>query len=361
MVPVNSKKSIREIRRGSRLIFLSICGSANHKGGKLWKKFINPHFVEHGMIGYVINNIKPIVKKDKRLLFLIVIITLIAGSGFSGQAASQQAVFDSALIGIWPERTGQSVFVSMDLMLSADVSLPQALVLQIPTTAVIKSLLSVDDRGSVQQTNWEEVSGDYWKDIQFTATASNILIEYTDPTLVFFDQLRTYSFSWKANYMVNNLIVSIRQPFGAGNMVTHPDADGLEGCCTYILNAGRVSAGTTYDATFHYVKDLENTDYPALSVSPVETVDENTSGRTILPSTVVVLMLAVALVLILLVGFYYWWFQRRYIKQEGPGTDRWLMRRSEQKAIFCHECGSRSQLGDAYCRNCGTELRKKEN
>ncbi|MBG0771449.1 MAG: zinc ribbon domain-containing protein, partial [Anaerolineaceae bacterium] len=105
---------------------------------------------------------------------------------------------------------------------------------------------------------------------------------------------------------------------------------------------------------------LENTDYQALNVSPVSTIDENTEGRTILPSTVVVWLLAVALVLILLVGFYYWWYQRRYIDEERAGTDRWLMRRSEQKAIFCHECGGRSQPGDGFCRNCGTELRKKE-
>ena len=314
------------------------------------------------MIGYVINNIKPIVKKDKRLLFLIVLITLIAGTGFSGQSAvTQQVAFDSAHVGIWPERTGQSVFVSMDLMLSSDIPLPQELVLQIPSTAVISSLLSVDDRGSVQQTAWEEVSGEYWKDIQFTATTSNILIEYTDPTLVFFDQLRTYSFSWNASYSVRDLVISIYQPYGAGDLVTHPESDGVEGCCTYILNPGRVSAGASFDVTFHYVKDLENPDYLALSVSPAEPVDENTQGRTILPSTVVVWMLAVALILILLVGFYYWGFQRRYIKQEGPGADRWLMRRSEQKAIFCPECGSRSQPGDAFCRNCGTELRKKDN
>ena len=269
-------------------------------------------------------------------------------------------VFDSALVGLWPERTGQSVFVSLDLMLSSNVTLPQELVLQVPATAVIETLISIDDRGSVQQTTWEETSGDVWKDIRFTATAPTIMIEYTDPTLVFFDQLRTYSYTWSAGYSVNDLVISIRQPYGAGDLVTHPDSDVTEGCCTQTMNVGRVVAGASYGVTFHYVKDLTNLDYEALSVSPVLTVNENTEGRTILPSTVVVWLLAVALLLILLVGFYYWWYQKHFLNGEGLGNDRWLMRRSEQKAIFCHECGSRSQAGDAYCRNCGTELRKKE-
>jgi len=301
------------------------------------------------------------VKKYRSFLFLITLITLIAGAGFSGSAAAAtQVIFDSVEVGLWPERSGQSVFVSLDILLSSDVSLPQVLVMQVPNTAVIESLRIVDERGSVQQATWEETGGEIWKDVEFTATAINILIEYSDPTLVFFDQLRTYNFSWNASYSVNNLVISVRQPYGAGALITHPDSDITEGCCTQVVNAGRVGAGASFDLTFHYVKNLENTDYQALNVLPVSTIDENTEGRTILPSTVVVWLLAVALVLILLVGFYYWWYQRRYINEERAGTDRWLMRRSEQKAIFCHECGGRSQPGDGFCRNCGTELRKKE-
>lgn len=301
------------------------------------------------------------MKRYRRLLFLIVILTLIAGTGLTGQAAaSQQIVFDSAQVGLWPERTGQSVFVSLDLMLSTNVSLPQVLVIQIPVTATIDSLRSVDDRGSVQQIDWEETSGELWKFVQFTAPSSNILMEYIDPTLVVFDQLRTYNYSWLSSYQVNNLVISVRQPYGAGDLVTHPEADVVEGCCTFTLNPGLVRAGTDHNVTFHYVKDLQNTEFEALSVSPMTPVDENTEGRTFMPSTVVVWLLAVALLLLLLVGFYYWWYQRHYINEDGASSDRQLMRRSEQKAIFCHECGSRSQPGDAYCRNCGTELRHKE-
>ncbi len=61
---------------------------------------------------------------------------------------------------------------------------------------------------------------------------------------------------------------------------THPEADVVEGCCTYILNAGMARAGTDFNVTFHYVKDLQNTEFEALVVSPVTAVDENTEGRT---------------------------------------------------------------------------------
>ncbi len=208
------------------------------------------------------------MKIYKRLLFLIVILTLIAGTGLSGlAAASQQIVFDSARVGLWPERTGQSVFVSLDLMLSSNVSLPQELTIQIPATAMIGSLRGVDDRGSVHLLDWEETEGELWKFVQFTTPSSNILIEYTDPTLVIFDQLRTYNYTWLSSYQVNNLAISVRQPYGAGDLVTHPEADVVEGCCTYILNAGMARAGTDFNVTFHYVKDLQNTEFEALVVS----------------------------------------------------------------------------------------------
>lgn len=301
------------------------------------------------------------MKSYRRLLFLIVIILLFAGTGVSGSvAASQQLTYDSVQVRLWPEQFGQSVFVSMDLKFSSAVTLPQEIVLQIPSTAEIDSLLNVDERGSVQSAEWEESTRDTWKDVRFTATSTKVLVEYTDPTLVYFDQLRTYTYLWLSDYQVNDMIVLVHQPYGAGDLVTHPEADDIETCCTYTINAGRVNAGISYSLILHYVKDLSNVDFPALSVSPVATVNENTAGRTILPSTVVVWLLAVALLLILLVGFYYWWFQRRYIRDRSSNEDNWLMRRSEQKAIFCHECGSRSQPADTYCRNCGTELRKKE-
>lgn len=305
--------------------------------------------------------IKPIVKRYKHILFLIAILSLLAGTGLSGSsAASQQMTYDSVQVGLWPEQTGQSVFISMELKLSSAVVLPQELVLQIPSTAGIDSLMNVDERGSVQRAVWEETSGELWKDIRFTATSSSILLEYTDPTLVYFDQLRTYNYVWLSNYPVTDLIVAVHQPYGAGELVTHPEADAIDPCCIHTINAGRVTGGVSYGVTFHYVKDLSNANFPALDVSPVAAVNENTEGRTVLPSTVVVWLLAVALLLILLVGFYYWWYQRRYILEKSSNDDDWLMRRSEQKAIFCHECGSRSQPTDTYCRNCGTELRKKE-
>ena len=305
--------------------------------------------------------IKLIVKPYKHILFLIIILSLLAGAGLSGSAAaSQQMTFDSVQVGLWPEQTGQSVYISMELKLSSAVVLPQELVLQIPATAGINLLMNVDERGSVQQAVWEETSGELWKDVRFTATASNILLEYTDPTLVYFDQLRTYNYVWLSSYPASDLVIAVHQPYGAGELVTHPEADEIDPCCIHTINAGRMTGGVSYGVTLHYVKDLSNADFPALAVSPVAAVNENTAGRTFMPSTVVVWLLAFALLLILLVGFYYWWYQRRFIQEKNSNEDNWLMRRSEQKAIFCHECGSRSQPTDTFCRNCGTELRKKE-
>ena len=296
------------------------------------------------------------------LLTLFSLIFLASFNPVGGVNAAQQIAFDAVQVGLWPERNGPSVFVSLNLELASSVTLPQVLTLQIPANATVESLLNIDDRGSVGRAAWEETSDDLWKTVQFTATSPKILMEYTDPLLVHFDQVRTFNYLWLSDFPVNDLTVSIRQPYGGGDLVTHPEAaESLEDtapCCTYTIEAESVTAGISYGVNFHYVKDLQNAEYPALQVSPVEAVDEKTEGRTILPSTVVVWLLAIALLLIVLVGIYYWLFQKNYVREQGADDTRWRMRRAEQKAIFCHECGSRSQPGDTYCRNCGTELRR---
>lgn len=308
---------------------------------------------------------KTIVKLKKFALFLIFFILLAAGFGPAGTVnAVQQVAFNTVQVGLWPEREGPSVFVSLDIELASYVTLPQKVTLQIPANATLDSVRMVDDRGSVEQVVWEETSGESWKDVQFTITAPNILVEYTDPLLIYFDQVRTFNYLWYANYSVNDLLVTIRQPYGAGELVTHPESEKgseeTDACCTYSIDAGPVTAGISYGVNFHYAKDLENPDYPALSVAPVGAVDEKTQGRAILPSTVVIWLLGIALLLIFLVAFYYWWFQRNYVREQGADDTRRILRRTESKTAFCHECGCRSQPGDTYCRNCGTELRQND-
>lgn len=307
----------------------------------------------------------PNVKTRKTLLLISLCLLLLTGLVPVGPVSAAQAiVFDSVQVRLWPERMGPSVFVSLDLELSPAVPLPQVIALQVPVNASMETILNIDERGSVGRAAWEETSDDdLWKTIQFSATSPKILVEYTDPLLVYYDQARTFNYLWLSDIPVNDLTVSVRQPYGAGDLVTHPPAaesmDATASCCTYTIDAGPVTAGISYGVNFHYIKDLQNADYPALRVAPVEPVDETTEGRTILPSTVVVWLLAIALVLIFLVALYYWWFQRNYAREQGSDDSRWT-RRAEEKAIFCHECGSRSQPGDTYCRNCGTELRRMD-
>ena len=304
-----------------------------------------------------------IVKQKPFVLILILATFLLTAIGSTGQVqAASEVVFHVVQVGLWPERDGPSVVVSLDIKLASYVSLPQVITLKVPISADVASIQMVDNRGSVEQVEWEETSGESWKDLHLTVTSPTILVTYTDPLLIYFDQVRTFNYLWFANYSVDNLTVSIRQPYGAGELVTHPDSEkNGEDCCIYNVNAGPVTAGISYGVNFHYVKDLKNSEYPALGVEPMSAVDEQTQGRAIMPSTVVIWLLGFALLLIVLVALYYWWYQRHY--EEDPGNNvyrRAATRRKANKAAFCHECGGRSQPGDTYCRNCGTELRQHD-
>jgi ribosomal protein L40E len=304
-----------------------------------------------------------VVKLKPFVLILIFATFLLTAIGSAGRVqAAPEVVFHGVQVGLWPEREGPSVVVSLDIKLASYVSLPQAITLKVPTDADVASIQMIDDRGSVERADWEETSGESWKDLHLTVTSPNILVTYTDPLLIYFDQVRTFNYLWYSNYSVDNLTVSIRQPYGAGELVTHPESakDGGE-CCIYNVDAGPVTAGMSYGVNFHYVKDLENAEYPALGVEPMSAVDEMTQGRAIMPSTVVIWLLGFALLLIFLVALYYWWYQRHYEGEPGESAyRRAATRRKANKAAFCHECGGRSQPGDTYCRNCGTELRQHD-
>ncbi len=97
---------------------------------------------------------------------------------------------------------------------------------------------------------------------------------------------------------------------------------------------------------------------PGLDVEAADPVDETTPGRSPSPLSVIMWLVTVAVAILILVGLYYWWFQvdlrdKRERFVQGAG-----IMNPEKQVVYCHECGKRSRIGDSYCSNCGTELRK---
>jgi hypothetical protein len=67
-------------------------------------------------------------------------------------------------------------------------------------------------------------------------------------------------------------------------------------------------------------------------------------------------MLSVAIALI--VGSFYIRFRKKEVDNSTRISQEEIKINPERQTFFCHECGMRTRVGENYCSNCGTELRK---
>jgi hypothetical protein len=292
------------------------------------------------------------------LVFLILGFVWTPGSA----SAIQDVVFDSVMVDLWPEDEQPSVLVIYEIELAQSVTLPQVLTLQIPANAEIQTVASRDEEKHLVPLEWQASGTGELLDVQFTTQNPEIRLEYYDPTIIRQGANRSFTFRWTSLYPVNDLSIYIQQPYGAGELTTDPEmtqvATMASNCSYYMLEAGSVGAGIPYELTFQYNKNIANLAYPVLEVFAAAPITRSTAGRAASILSVVLGLMVIAMAVMLLVGLYYLRFRKKKDLQVKGGGPDGVVINPDKRAVFCHECGSRSRAGDAYCRNCGTELRR---
>ena len=302
--------------------------------------------------------------KINKSAFLLTLIFVLAGAFQSSvhAASTQDVVLDSVMVDLWPEYDRPSVLVIYEIELGPSVTFPQVLTLQVPENAELQSIASKDEEGHLTPLEWVVSGAGQWVDIQFTAQSSDLHMEYYDPNIIKQDDQRTFEFTWSSFYPVNALSFYVQQPYGAGDVTTSEDmvqvSTASSKCVYYMLEVGAVEAGVPYMLRFQYTKDTSNLAYPALDVSAAAPITRNTAGRAASILSVVLSLLVIATALLLIIGIVYVRFRRKTSSRITTGGPEGVVINPDKKAVFCHECGSRSRAGDSYCRNCGTELRR---
>ncbi len=266
------------------------------------------------------------------------------------------------MVDLWPEDEQPSVLVIYEIELAQSVTLPQVLTLQIPANAEIQTVASRDEEKHLVPLEWQASGTGELLDVQFTTQNPEIRLEYYDPAIIRQGANRSFTFRWTSLYPVNDLSIYIQQPYGAGELTTDPEmtqvATMASNCSYYMLEAGSVDAGVPYELTFQYNKNIANLAYPVLEVFAAAPITRSTAGRAASILSVVLGLMVIAMALMLLVGLYYLRFRKKKDLQVKGGGPDGVVINPDKRAVFCHECGSRSRAGDAYCRNCGTELRR---
>lgn len=282
---------------------------------------------------------------------------------FPAQAAGNAIKISSLQVELWPEFDKPSMLVINYITLSADTPLPATLVFHLPATAGQPSALAVGktpDTVSSQGINYSvQQEGDV-QNLTIKAKGPAIQIEYYDP-IQKDGRARKYFYQWITDYNVDAFKLTVQQPIGAKNLQITPPLTSSEtrddNMKYYSGDFGALTAGTSFSLTLSYEKASDALSISSLQVQPSQPLGPSTAGRVMLSNYVPYVIIGFGLLLILGGVVYFW--------QTGRGRNKSRKKHhssddSESNSeVYCHQCGTRAQKGDRFCRVCGTKLRRE--
>jgi hypothetical protein len=265
----------------------------------------------------------------KRLFVLLLFVLWLS---FPGEIRAQTEIsFSRVDIELWPEFDRPEMLVIYQMQLAEDVSLPVELTLRIPASAGEPHALADSVDGDKSYTI--EVEGQ-WAAIHFTANGRIIQLEYYDASFNVEDAQRQYEFTWPVDYPISATRVKIKLPEDVRSVIVPPSysgpVSGGDGYIYFEVFVGSLQAGEQLSASLGYMRGTNTQQLLAWGLG--------------LAGAVLV-----------------FWGGYRYIKATKPSerlrAPRKPSRVKPAGAIFCHNCGERSDKRDKFCRNCGAELR----
>lgn len=295
----------------------------------------------------------------KQLRFAVILLAsmfLLAGNV---QAQADLSV-NTVQVQLWPEYDQPAMLVIYTLELGTDQALPAEVSVRIPASVGDPLAVAVlEDDGLITRQYTRTVDGD-WADITLETDFSVIQIEYYDTALDQRDPERSYTFSWEADYTVDNLVISVKEPPNAVGFNVLPSLGigqaGSDGLMTYANNFGSLAANQVFNLTLGYTKNDTVLGVDSVDQSSGATEADSSSGG-LLPVWGWVLVGVGVAVLALGGVFYYRSQQEVSVSKYQARKKRSAASKPAQGGAFCHNCGARAAAGDKFCRECGTRLR----
>ena len=281
------------------------------------------------------------------------------------QAAGNAIKISSLRVELWPEFDKPSMLVVNYITLSADTALPATLVFHLPATAEGPSALAVGQTLDTVSDHGIDYSvqpqGDSLN-LTIKAKGPAIQLEYYDP-IQKDGKTHKYLYQWMADYHIDSFKLTVQQPIGAKNLQMVPALTSSEtrndNLKYYSTDFGALTAGTSFALSLSYEKASDTLSVSSLQVQPSQPIGSDTPGSAIYTFRNDLPYILGGLGLLLIAGgtFYFW--------QSGGGKNKPRQRRSPRteagggNEVYCHQCGTRTQKGDRFCRVCGTKLRRE--
>ena len=252
---------------------------------------------------------------------------------------------------LWPDYDRPQMLILMTGAVPNDQLLPAAVSVPLPEDATINAVARItDDNALIDDVEYTTAEGS----LTLNTPDRRFRVEYYAPYANSGGR-RSYTFNWQAGLTVNELAVTVQEPEEATSLDVEPAplevVSGFEDFNYHNLPPETVPAGTSYAVTVAY---------------------ETEDGGSLLQGVNWPVMLAAGgSFLGLLALAWQMWGERVRLsgrrrrkprpapRTTPPRTDAKGKRKGKrsQQAKFCHQCGEQAQLGDRFCRNCGTQLK----
>ena len=293
-------------------------------------------------------------------------------------AQAQTAVtLESLEVELWPDYDEEAVLVLLTGTLAPNIPLPATLTLPLPEGADfnVAARITPDnlmtDQGMTPQVENNQVT--------FTTPDNRFRVEYYQPYEAS-DTQRAFTFSWQSDITVEQISVKVQQPFAATDMSVIPApasvSEGQDGLTYHLLPNQAIAAGNTYNVEVGYAMST-----PALTVDFLSDSGETAATDEGLPFLDAVpveesgfnwQLLLIALGGLILVATAVWYLASNRAATNKRRPARPKPQRSQSapptaatqaatpgNANFCHQCGEPLQVGDKFCRRCGTAVKGK--
>ena len=299
----------------------------------------------------------------KWLVFVLLLGILVIPSPAGAQGG---VTLNTVNIGLWSEYDQPNMLVIHEFLLDESTPLPAKVTIRFPVDGNLTAAAYTNQDGKLITTDIEnpETQGG-WQTV--TLNVKEYLpyrIEYYQP-LTRDGNKRSFTYQWFGDYPAKEFNLVTQIPSDSTNISSDPAFNN-----TTVSEEAKVFIGTVTkqdlqmgqagEYKLSYERESESVIKPANSanIQPSEPIGPSTEGRVSIDNLPWIIG-AIGLALIGLALFFYW----RSTQVTGQKSRR--RRRSgsaqEQEAsgepAYCHECGTRANAGDRFCRTCGSKLR----
>ena len=298
----------------------------------------------------------------RKLTLLLLLLTLLVLP--TGAQAQGDLRFSQLTIQLWPEYDSPDMLVMYSFAIADESMLPAKVQVRIPAIASMNAVAKVSEDRLVNVPYDAPIQEGEW--VVITIVVDDLAdhrIEYYAP-LEKSGDARSYDFHWQSDYTADALFVQFQQPPSSSDFQstpTLPNINAVSGDIIYHdLNVGGLAAGSDFALELSYKK--ANNDL-TVATMPVEvgggTLPEaNESLRSSSFDGTLPFILVGVGVLLIAGGLVY--FFRAGRSEPTPKKQRKRHSPSTASAggnTYCHECGSRANSNDKFCRSCGAKLR----